>query len=54
MSEKAILKKLGARLDEMVKQGLTETDEYETISDEYQSLAQSLVLGNLYNGDDDE
>lgn len=51
MEEKAALDRMAARLEELKQQGLEDSDEYEELSDEWQSLAQDLVLNNIFSDD---
>jgi len=51
MEEKAALDRMAARLEELKQQGLEDSDEYEELSDEWQSLAQDLVLNNILSDD---
>ena len=44
-----ILKEIGDRLDLLKNQGLENTNEYEKLSDDYQQLAQELVLIDILN-----
>lgn len=47
------LERIGKRLEELEAQGLQDSDEYDDLSDDYQAIAQDLVLNQIF-GEDDE
>lgn len=52
ISEEGLLKSIGKRLEELREQGLEDTEAYENLSDEWQSLAQNILEGQWL--DDEE
>ena len=53
MDERELILKIGQRLEELEKQGLTETQEYEDLSADWQDLAHNYVLGEMLDEDND-
>lgn len=53
MTDKELLDNLGKRLDELRQAGLTDSEEYANISEEWQMLANDLVMLEIL-GDEDE
>jgi hypothetical protein len=47
------LDKLSARLDELEKAGLADSDEYDKVSDDHQAIALNMVEGDLIGGGDE-
>lgn len=53
MHDERILATLGRQLDELKAHGLTESPEYEKLSDEYQALAQEIVENEIFDSTGD-
>ena len=51
MDEKEILKSICLKIEEMKNNGLTETDEYKQLCDDWETLSQNWIEGNLLNDD---
>lgn len=51
MTEREILDELGKRMQELRMQNKTDTQEYEDLSDEWQSLAHNILMGDLLDDD---
>lgn len=50
-SEREILDDIAKQLEEMRKQGLEDTDEYEDLSEEWQCLALNILEGEWLDDD---
>jgi hypothetical protein len=48
MTDQELLDELSKQLGELEEKGLTDTPEYEKISDQYQDLAQDMVLSEIF------
>lgn len=44
-----ILKKLAEQLADLEAKGLTDSDEYEKLSDDYQTIALNEIEGNIFD-----
>ena len=53
MHDEQLLANLGEQLDTLKAQGKTDSPEYEKLSDEYQALAQELVLNEIFDSTGD-
>lgn len=53
MNDRELLDKLGKRLDELREAGLTDSEEYAIISEEWQMIANDLVILEILGVDDE-
>lgn len=53
MTEQTTLNNIIARIEELEEQNLTHTDEYEDLSDDWQTLSLDMVFDNIFGDDED-
>lgn len=52
-SDRELLERLGAQIDQMVADGIPDSDEYEKVSDDFHSIQMEMYLDKIIYGDED-